>query len=218
MNDHYADSGTNSCIQCSAGDFRNNSDNGCEIPVYVWVTGCTVQGDMTGGCDSSLSGVSTPPASGVDRANVICEENRPAGASGTTNQALLAIYDSDPNNDYDPRTDFLGRRNVVVRRPDGTRIAINWSRLFTARTAFSVPLRLDNGVTGTSAIYWTGLIDTGGSPDVLEPSTSTCNNWADGTSGIEGEVGVGNDTDPTAAFAHDDLACNNDRRILCVTY
>ena len=190
---------------------------------------------MDGACDNM-----TP---GVDGADDICEsrytedvasEHRTTimeqHETGTLqHKALLASNGGDSN--LPQNFDINGKDSYPIRRPDSdsTQIAPNWAAFFNAEQD------LDNAVSGTEDLYWTGLFGVSGPNFTLAavPSTITglyntylCEDWStkDEVSSGKGNLGTRGRGDEVGTNRLDNrigggtTPCNDSRVLLCITH
>ena len=200
--------------------------------IYLWVTGCTVQGDMNGGTCSDPAGA---PTNGPERADAICADryeadvdetsrNRIAEEGNPRHTAMLARSDDPPREVFPVR----GKDTLPIQRPDGTTlIADSWDQFLDP----SVDLSAAGGasVSAASVNYWTGWwLSTG----VYTPATSSvqqfyCNGpsnmvgayWTSSTA-MTNDIGrYGNSSAvDTSRIATNGDACQSLHNILCITH
>ena len=207
--------------------------------IYLWITGCTVLGDMTGGDCGNMT-------RGVDGADGICEsryetdvasehrttimENHETGTLQHT--AFLAIAgDPDPAqtmDDISPQSFAInGKDSLPLRRPDETQIAASWADFFNADQD------LDDSISGTEDYYLTGLQRDSGSGFEVAPSetasytsTYTCEDWRTSSlAGIgdpvpvnRGRTGKGSETGDARISAASTTCDLSDEHLLCITH
>ena len=206
--DFYGDPTTMVCDQCPSGQIRDTAGTGCSAPIYLWVTGCNVKGNMM---DGTCSGTGT----GLSRANSICENRRTtdaSGASGTTTQAVLAA--TGQTNLSGTAGSFMipNRGNRLVLRPDGNLIANSWTTFFTPGTNSMQSTR-----AGARVTYWTGIRVSSGAFVIGIGFAAYCSNWGSRNNAARGENGASNSTDNTR-LASGRPDCSSNQRLLCVTY
>ena len=214
--------------------------------IYLWITGCTVLGDMSGdGMDGSCDNMTR----GVAGADDICEsryaedvasehrttimEQHETGTLG--HKALLASSGGDSN--LPQNFDINGKDSQPIRRPDGTQIAPSWAAFFNGAQD------LDDSISGTEDSYWTGLQwDTDAGTFALSPltgeATTTCDDWSSnvrsvpsGTPGADpianyGAFGSGDEIGATRISSVGVFFCNStrlssasvDTYLLCITH
>ena len=207
--------------------------------IYLWVTGCTVLGNMNGGdCPALPAGA---PTDGLTRADAICanryetdvdetSRNRIAEEGEPRHRAML-VRSNDPPKEVFP---VRGKDTLEIKRPDETLIADSWDQFFDPSATIS------DSIAGSGSVsYWTGWWVSADlytpkasmdrvrccSSDPLSYSSSDYDDkcWKDGSSGGPlGTIGESNSVGVTR-IAEPDMAmaarvCNNTYRILCITH
>ena len=199
--------------------------------IYLWVTGCTVRGDMNGGDCPALP--ASAPANGPTRADAICanryeadvdeaSRDRIAGEGNSQHTAMLARSNDPPREVFPVR----GKDTLEIKRPDETLIADSWDQFFDP----SIDLSAAGGVsvTGTNVQYWTGWFEEAGqfTPRGSSGDFLYCGNvgdgagayWTVGTDVVQGKRGVGNAVNE-GRLNMGGRSCNaNNVRILCITH
>ena len=213
--------------------------------IYLWMTGCTVKGDMNGSGSLSCSAPADAPTDGLTRADAICanqyesdvdetSRNRIAGEGEPRHTAML-VRSNDPPREVFP---VRGKDTLKIQRPDETLIADSWDQFFDP----TVDLSATGGASvaaGTSDSYWTGWWVSADlytpkasmdrvrccSSDPLSYSSSDYDDkcWKNGASGgslgTRGEsnsVGVTRIAEPNIGTAA--RICNYSYSIVCITH
>ena len=211
-------------------------------PIYLWITGCTVLGDMSGdGMDGSCDNMTAYADGGADD---ICEsryaedvasehrttimEQHETGTLG--HKALLASSGGDSN--LPQNFDINGKDSQPIRRPDGTQIAASWATFFNGEQD------IDNSVSGTDDRYWIGLrwdsVTSIFSVEFADSSIATiaCDAWSTASPGSSGSLnfglsGQGDQKGRERIVAMGDAYCESsdsvtresvDRYLLCITH
>ena len=215
----------------------DNGGGGGKDPIaaiYLWVTGCTVQGNMNGGNCPAPAGA---PANGPERADAICANQyesdvmevdrdriaQEAGGLEVRHTALLARSNDPPREVFPVR----GRGASEIKRPDETLIADSWDQFFDP----TVDLSTTGGamvVAGSNIDYWTGWWRE---TDQYTPMTSSgefrycgpsASYWtSNGNSIPDGQGGTGRSSsirETRLGQVGFSLGCSNPTRILCITH
>ena len=210
-----------------------NDDNGggggeaSLAAIYLWVTSCTVKGDMNGGTCPDPVGA---PANGPARADAICanqyesdvspdDRDRIAGEGEPRHTAML-VRSNDPPKEVFP---VRGKDTLKIQRPDETLIADSWDQFFdpSVNTA--------NDVTGSSVTYWTGWHSYAGqfTPVNSGGDWLYCGNagdgagayWTVGTVFVFAKTAKGNAVNEERLYDAGSLVCDsNNIRILCIAH
>ena len=197
--------------------------------IYLWVTDCTVQGDMNGGdCPALPAGA---PTNGPERADAICANQYESDVSadsrdriiadeGLRHTVLLARSNNLPREVFPVR----GKDTLEIKRPDETLIADSWDQFFDPGAT------IGDTVTGSlSDEYWTGWWVEA---DNFSPATSSGNqfycgssgsywiNNTDGGSGDErGSIASGGVSSSSRLYnTIIDVNCDDLFKILCITH
>ena len=131
--------------------------------IYLWITGCTVIGDMSSGTGSDECG-GIGSGTGTARADSICQarydddvdpddrtritgELDDSGAASPQHKALLAADGALPQS-----FEIRGKDTLTLKRPDGsTTVANSYADLFDPEVDLLAPFSSDN------LSYFTGL-------------------------------------------------------------
>ena len=198
--------------------------------IYLWVTGCTVQGDMNGGSSSNpCLDPAGAPANGPKRADAICaarydddvdetSRNRIAQEGFPRHTAMLARSPSQPNTNFPVR----GRGVSQIKRPDGTTlIAESWEDFFNPE--FDIPGNISES-SGAGDPYWTGWWVQA---DLYSPSSSSgrylyCgplnSYWTSNTEFNDGITGSSSVRSANRLTSMSATLCSQSRGILCITH
>ena len=208
--------------------------------IYLWITGCTVPGDMSGdgmggACDNTDTGVAGADSiCGSRYAEDVASEHRTTimeqHETGTLqHKALLASSGGDSN--LPQNFDINGKDSQPLRRPDGTQIAPSWAAFFDGGQD------IDNSVFGTENLYWSGLqwvpadqeYILGLPMPIFLIATQTCSDWSTSMlmgTGVPaptnfGRLGNGGQTDEKRidiSSTGSNAICNLGRALLCITH
>jgi len=175
---------------CTAGQIYDYVGNVCQggsggsqaRPSYVFITNCSVQGDMrsgTGGCPSS-------GGTGPSAADYICTASaNQAGLWGNYKAWISGSYNSDGSNYYSAK-DRVYHNTLGYVRTDGVKVADDWNDLIdgTLDNAISVDQYGNLAVGGTSVWTSTSYDGTAFSHSTndnigsgLNSYTYSCQNW-----------------------------------------
>jgi len=176
---------------CTAGQIYDYVGNVCQggsggsqaRPSYVFITNCSVQGDMrsgTGGCPSS-------GGTGPSAADYICTASaNQAGLWGNYKAWISGSYNSDGSNYYSAK-DRVYHNTLGYVRTDGVKVADDWNDLIdgTLDNAISVDQYGNLAVGGTNNMIWTstsydGTAFSHSTNDIvsgLNSYTYSCQNW-----------------------------------------
>ena len=215
-----------SLAHCGSDDsdsYSSNSPSPALSAIYLWVTDCSVKGNMDSGmvsgeCGGIGSGVGTARADSVckgrysmdagtpdDRARIMSELQN--GATSLQHKALLATNRILPR-DFSIR----GKSTLMLKRPDGvTIIANSWADFLDPNTTLLM------SVVSTDVNYFTGLSRTSGA-DTFVLATDNCSNWSSafGDRG-SGVAGISSTMDGKWIY-NSTLNCDVSQHLLCITY
>ncbi|MBL8020283.1 MAG: DUF1554 domain-containing protein [Leptospirales bacterium] len=137
-----------------------------------------------------------PAATSNYKALLVDAVNRTACSS--TNCATSGILEN---------VDWVLQPNTTYYRTNGT------TPIFTTNAAAIAIFNLTNSITGTAAVYWTGMR---GTPNTWQGSTANrCNFWTDGSAGFQGGTGLGNSVN-NSSIRNTSPNCNVLQSLLCV--
>lgn len=159
---------------------------------------------------------------GVARFDGICESEKVAkgfteddifkalvtsNGNGGTHTKRIACLTAYCGNGTSEQVNWVLDSNREYRREDGTTVIATTN----ANAIFEYPLT--NSITGSADEYWTGFYDTWAILNI--GVNDDCASWTTNDGGAVGQHGLGNQTDSTA-FSKGTVACNINRKILCV--
>ncbi len=216
----YINLAGDACVSsCGAGEAANMSDNSCQRAIYLWLSGCEVQGNMQGDgsgttCSSSTSGIAGADAlcAALQSSAASAINATPQATSGTS-QAVLATSSQNPKDIISSGSDVR-----PVLRPDGTRIADSWDDFFTVDMAALHSVKAGDGL-GVS--YFTGLYASEG--EFVYHNNGACVNsgsaWTSNSNtagGLHGRSTYANNIRLDASGAT--RQCDFYSQLLCVTH
>ena len=183
-------------------------------PIYVWTTGCTVQGNMMGGtCGNMTEGregaddlcaarYETDAGSAADRMRISEERGTPA------HKALLADSNLLPQNFV-----IENKENREVQRPDGTSIA----DVYTNFPSSSMDWNAAVDLASDGKAVWVGWKGTQtDSSNFMD--TSSCDDWTSSDSSVEGGRGGSDVSINGVGILGGELGCDGTYSLYCITY